>query len=259
MHGFQINPKLGRQEWLARQGAAVPVRAAEGAYGTGWDISASDAQTYVLLQIISHAAPQTVEPQQCAATSFWSQATQEFTAGWPTRLHYHCYKKAEHAQTLASSPVTPAGIVDLVRQTFVLSVSDAAEVFRVSRPTIYQWSKLESLELVRASDDRERLKKLYGVVTAWAARPALRGQWYLHILPSGETVHDLLKGDRLDSAEFARIHTVLEQQSNVLHAKEHAKARRAAENLRAAAARMEADQPSPANGRQSDPKAKGEI
>lgn len=256
MHGFQINQKQGRREWLARMGATTPVRFAECAYGTGWDTSASDALSYVLLLRISQSASSTAESVQYRLDS-WRPDTQEFTASWAGMLRYHSYMQCEQTHTLVPSPVTPASIVDMVRTTFVLSVSDAAEVFRVSRPTIYQWSKLKSMEQIRSGEDRDRLKKLYGLVATWAARPALRGSWYRHVLPSGQTVIDLLKGEQLDSAEFAQIHILLEQQCHMLQATEHIKARQATHHLRELAARMDADRPDKAS--RSDSKAKEGI
>ncbi len=257
MHGFQINQKLGKQEWLARLGGAVPARHAECAYGTGWDISASDALTYVLFQTISRLATPTVKASESLFAGL-RPSIQDFTASGAAVLRYHCYAVCKQAQNLSHSPVTPASIVDMVRRTFSLNVSDTADVFKVSRPTIYQWSKLESMDLIRASQDRDRLKTLYGIVVGWAARPALRGPWYRQVLPSGQSVVDLLKGERIDSAEFTRIHIWLEQQSHVLQATEHIKARQVTQRLREATIRMDAERPKKPVQRQGQ-KAKEDI
>ena len=50
MQQYQINLKKGRQEWLARMGAGAAVPPSVTAYGTGWDIAAKDAITYLLYQ-----------------------------------------------------------------------------------------------------------------------------------------------------------------------------------------------------------------
>lgn len=255
MQQFQINPKKGRQEWLARMGAAAPATTVECFYGTGWDIAATDALTYLLQQrmlqseqlcLENHSVYQLAHPQVCAigeAHVAPSLHVSFDTAGTPTLVRRYRVQARLPVESSQLGPVSPASIVDLIRMTFALSVSDAADVFRVSRPTIYQWSKLESLDLVRSSNDRERLKKLYGIAAVWAARPKLSGRWYLTSLPSGKTIIDILKGETLDSEEFSRFHTLLEQQNSLIQGKEHMKAKEAALKLKWSASTMEQDRP----------------
>lgn len=94
--------------------------------------------------------------------------------------------------------VSPASVLDMVRDAFGLNVSETADVFHVTRQTVYQWMKLADMEQVRSHAGRERIKLLYRAAQFWQAQPRLKGRWLRAILPSGITVLDLLIADKID-------------------------------------------------------------
>lgn len=252
MNNFQINSEKGRKEWFARLGAGISVSSTTSVYGTGCDVTSTDTLTYVLHQRMYPAMPdarhnQAYGPAEGVFTTL--QETEVFalyfygTAGTKPVLQRLSAREIPLAGACSVGPVSPAHVVEIVRKTFSLNVSDAAEVFRVSRPTIYQWAKLDAMDQIRSSQDRERLKRLYEISTVWMARPKLRGRWYVQPLASGKTILDLLKDENLDSAEFLRFHAQLEQQSSLLQGLEHMRAKSAAVNLRQAMSAMDMAQP----------------
>lgn len=94
--------------------------------------------------------------------------------------------------------VSPASVLDIVRNAFGLNVSDTAEVFQITRQTAYQWMKLSAMEQVRSHADRERIKVLYRAAQFWNEQPMLKGRWLRAILPTGVTVLDILKVNTID-------------------------------------------------------------
>ena len=264
MQQYQINLKKGRQEWLARMGAGAAVPPSVTAYGTGWDIAAKDAITYLLYQRVLHdvVPPDNsgvnypvcrvfIRPEGFESPVRGSPTLADYTAGVRAQICYYLTNSSAATAQPAVAQVSPSTIVDLVRNTFSLTIRDAADVFRVSRPTIYQWLKLDSIDLIRSSADRDRLKRLYAIAMAWTSRPKLSGRWYQLVLPSGQTVLDILKGENLDSQEFSRFHTLLAQQSSLLQGQEHLRAKSAMEGLREGFAAMERDRPPRKQGEES--------
>jgi hypothetical protein len=100
----------------------------------------------------------------------------------------------------ALTPValSPASVLDGVRTVFGLNISETAEVFGITRQTAYQWMKLTDMEQVRAHENRDRLKQLYGATQSWQNLPPLKGRWLYALLPAGNTVLDLLKAPQID-------------------------------------------------------------
>lgn len=94
--------------------------------------------------------------------------------------------------------ISPASVLDRVRTAFGLNISETAEVFGITRQTAYQWMNLTSMEQVRAHENRDRLKQLYGVAQSWQSHPPLKGRWLYALLPAGNTVLDLLKATPID-------------------------------------------------------------
>ena len=94
--------------------------------------------------------------------------------------------------------LSPISVLDGVRAVFGLNIKETAEVFGITRQTVYQWMKLTDMEQVRAHENRDRLKELYGVAQAWQKLPRLKGRWLYALLPTGNTVLDLLKAPRID-------------------------------------------------------------
>jgi hypothetical protein len=94
--------------------------------------------------------------------------------------------------------LSPASVLDGVRHVFGLNISEAAEVFGITRQTAYQWMNLTSMEQVRAHENRDRLKQLYGAAQSWQGHPPLTGRWLYALLPAGNTVLDILKASQID-------------------------------------------------------------
>ncbi len=99
---------------------------------------------------------------------------------------------------LPSVVLSPASVLDGVRAVFGLNISETAEVFGITRQTVYQWMKLTDMEQVRAHENRDRLKQLYGAAQMWQSLPPLKGRWLYALLPAGNTVLDLLKASQVN-------------------------------------------------------------
>lgn len=108
-----------------------------------------------------------------------------------------------------SVAVSPAAVLENVRNVFALNISETADVFGITRQTAYQWLKLTAMEQVRAKENRERLKQLYGATQAWNDLPPLKGRWLHALLPSGQTVLDLLKAPKVDLNTLRAAHEAL--------------------------------------------------
>lgn len=99
---------------------------------------------------------------------------------------------------LPAVALSPASVLDRVRTVFGMNISETAEVFDITRQTVYQWMKLTDMELVRAHGKRDRIKQLYGAAQAWRNHPPLKGRWLHALLPAGNTLLDLLKTSPID-------------------------------------------------------------
>lgn len=108
-------------------------------------------------------------------------------------------KEFNHKPALqAHVALSPASVLDRVRAVFGLNISEAAEVFGITRQTAYQWMKLTDMEQVRAHENRDRLKQLFSAAQLWQSLPPLKGRWLYALLPSGNTLLDLLKAHQVD-------------------------------------------------------------
>lgn len=94
---------------------------------------------------------------------------------------------------LRSIARSPSLVVDLVRTVFGMNISETAEVFGITRQTVYQWMELTKMDQVRSHENRDRIKQLYGAAQLWQSLPTLKGRWLHSLLPTGNTVLDLLK------------------------------------------------------------------
>lgn len=110
--------------------------------------------------------------------------------------------------------VSPAVVLEAVRNAFAMNISEVAEVFGITRQTAYQWMKLTDMEQVRARENRERLKQLYAASQAWRELSPLKGRWLHAILPSGQTLLDLLKAPQIDLNSLRSAHAALASSSN---------------------------------------------
>lgn len=142
--------------------------------------------------------------------------------------------KANSAAYVAPVPspvLTPAEMLEAIRSAFMLNVSNAAEVLRVTRPTIYQWGALTDVAQIRAREDRERLQTLTRLAQAWRARGSLTGRWLVQPLPEGPTVLDLLSEAHIDEVALLAAHSTLRAAAPRLRKAEHVRAMEAAEAL----------------------------
>lgn len=126
-----------------------------------------------------------------------------------------------------ATAITPASVVDQTRTVFSLNISDTADVFSVSRPTIYQWMKLEDIDLVRASQDRDRIKAVYRATRLWQKFRPLTGRWQQAILPSGACLLDLLKEAQIDLAALEQAYDFLAATGNKRRKEQSARAQKA--------------------------------
>lgn len=137
----------------------------------------------------------------------------------------------EETQREISPVVTPAEIVNVVRNAFMLNVSDAARVFGVTRPTIYQWATLTDISQVRARAVQQRMKKLYKLSQEWVKLGRLTGRWAHQVLRSGQSVIDLLCAEPLDREAILEAHMQLLALTRSLRDAEAARAINAAKAL----------------------------
>jgi hypothetical protein len=99
---------------------------------------------------------------------------------------------------MPAAVLSPASVLDGVRKVFGLNISETAEVFNITRQTAYQWMNLTNMAQVRAHENRDRLKQLYGAAQSWQSHTTLKGRWLYALLPAGNTMLDLLKATQID-------------------------------------------------------------
>lgn len=128
----------------------------------------------------------------------------------------------------ALSPVT---VLDVVRTVFGLNISETAEVFGITRQTAYQWMKLTDMEQVRAHENRDRLKQLFVAAQTWQSLPPLKGRWLYALLPTGNTMLDLLKTPQVDLDVLQAAHQALSASTADRQHEEGARATQAATAL----------------------------
>lgn len=109
---------------------------------------------------------------------------------------------------------SPAVVLQTVRDAFAMNISEAAEAFGITRQTAYQWLKLTDMGQVRSRENRERLKQLYAAALTWKELPPLTGRWLHALLPTGQTLLDLLKAPKIDADMIRSAHTALTSSSN---------------------------------------------
>lgn len=127
--------------------------------------------------------------------------------------------------------ISPAAAVDMARSIFGLNISETADVFHVSRPTIYQWMKLEDIEQVRSREDRERIKAIFQAAQLWQESLPLKGRWRQAILPSGTTVLDILKAQQFDPDALKAAYTTLAASTEARRKEEGERAQQAISKL----------------------------
>ncbi|MFH2000030.1 MAG: hypothetical protein ABIK28_10130 [Planctomycetota bacterium] len=140
------------------------------------------------------------------------------------------------------SPVlTPAEMLNTVRDVFTLNVTDAARAFLVTRPTIYQWASLDDISQIRARNVLKRMKELYGLAIKWKSLGPLTGRWANMPLRdcSGQSVVDLLTADPIDHQAVLGAHAQLKAASAQLRQAEIDRSVKAVKALEGAFTRMD--------------------
>lgn len=142
---------------------------------------------------------------------------------------------------LVSPVLTPSEMLNTVRDTFILNVSDAARVFRVTRPTIYQWATLDDISQIRARNVLTRMKELYSLAIEWRALGTLTGRWANMPLRTshGQSVIDLLTADQIDHQAVLGAHAQLKAASVLLRQSEIDRSVKAVKALEGAFTRMD--------------------
>jgi len=123
---------------------------------------------------------------------------------------------------------SPAVVLEAVRDAFAMNISEAAEAFGITRQTAYQWMKQTNIEQVRSRENRERLKQLYAAALTWKELPPLTGRWLHALLPSGQTLLDLLKVATIDANTLRSAHAALASSSHKRRIEEGERATQAA-------------------------------
>jgi len=127
--------------------------------------------------------------------------------------------------------LSPASILDKVRTVFGLNVSEMAQVFHITRQTAYQWMSLSGMEQVRSHQNRVRLQQLYEAAMSWQSTRPLTGRWLYALLPSRNTVLDLLKAAPIDLNALRAAYAALVSSADARRREEGERATQAATAL----------------------------
>lgn len=245
---LNMNREEALREVFARQGALQMMAQAE-PYNTGASSTTRNAVEYINLWLLGrYLSTWAPGPENQAQHDFGLIGTRFVlsTGAAEYRMNTVRCSTNEPSQTAPDNALvvnegfaTPANIVSTIRRAFMLSVRDTAAVFRVTRPTIYQWQTLTDLTLIRAHEDRNRMKTLYQLALVWAREGPLPGNWLTQPLAAtGQSVLDLLSSEKLDVEAVRNARTILQAAVKDLAGAEHERSRRAAEGLARAIGRM---------------------
>lgn len=156
--------------------------------------------------------------------------------------------RALTAQVTDQVPLSPADIVVLVRRVFGLNVSDAAKVFGVQRPAIYQWLDLQDMTTVRQVN-QERMKQLYRLAIQSEKLGPLHIGALRAVLPgSGSTLLDLLSENHIDPVRLMETHQMLKAMDATFRAQEHKKTMAVIQGLKGAFSAMANNEPARKKG-----------
>lgn len=228
---LKMTAQDGVREAIARQALLKQFGAQETTYTTGDAVYVNDANEYTWL-LAAQFYPG-FNQQNGPAQVYSMAATGTVGSGVVVQI-----KSSKANAYVLASVASPAKIVDTVRDTFRLTISEAAQVLRISRPTVYQWESLADIEAIRAHHDRDRLKQLYRITLNWSTRPAPRGRWLHAALPGGKSVFDLLSEPILNEIALSQAHDLLVAMAPRLQAEESQRADSAVKALKGAFAKL---------------------
>lgn len=205
-------------------------------YNTGVSIVASNASEYISYCLIKGAADGvcSAQPSHDLGSTFIATGSAMFLV----------YELKAEPETCATLFATPAEMLETIRSAFMLKVSTAAVVLRVTRPTIYQWSTLDDVAQIRAREDRERLQTVFRLACAWNDAGSLTGRWLERTLPEGRTVLDLLSDERINETAMMAAHSTLKVAARQLRKAEHDRALGASKALGSAFEKLAANEQS---------------
>lgn len=233
---LKMNPEEALRETTARYAPLRCYPSQNVGYNTGSSLVAADANEYIQYYLSkwtqedcanSHHTGFPIPPNECL----------EFT-GSGSVLIYEVKPETALAFGTAASIVSPAEMVKTVRGTFMLTISDSAQVLKVSRPTVYQWSSLSDIEQIRSRKDRDRLKQLYRLSQWWNQRGQLSGRWLHETLSNGKSVLDLLSEEPIDENALFSAQSQLMANRSRLRTAERERSVAAARSLKRAFSRM---------------------
>jgi hypothetical protein len=122
-----------------------------------------------------------------------------------------------------SGVVSPAQMLEAIMAQFDLSVSDTAQICRVSRQTVYQWMDYLDIAEIRSNANRQRLCELFQVAQRWRERPPLTGNFVTATLTDGSSLKALLADDVLDMDRIVSTYATLAASSAIRRRDEHEK------------------------------------
>lgn len=230
---LKMNEEEACREIFARNANLNYTRA--GGYNTGATLSTYDANEYIIYNVQRniYCNPYKIgeHPPMGAlypwgSNGYLSTGTSGFcfleVKGFPP--------KAEIVENI----VTPAKMVAAVREAFMLTVSDAALVFKVSRPTIYHWETLDDMDQIRSRSYQNRIKELYRLSKAWAKLGPLTGRWLKVTLQVGVSVLDLLAAGKIDMGAILAAHKQIKSSKDRLRQAEHTRSLEAVQAMKSA-------------------------
>ncbi len=230
---LKMTAQEGLREAIARQALLEQLGASTTSYNTGDAVHVNDANEYIGL-IVANLRPG-LNLQNGPVQIYGMAATGAVNAWLVVQLTSN--------RTKSCVPVPPpANIVDTVRKTFRLTISDTAQVLCVSRPTVYQWESLTDIEAIRAHNDRDRLKRLYLIALDWSKHTPPRGRWLHAALPNGKSVFDLLCETNLSEEAVSRARDILVAMGPHLQADENRRATGAVKSMKGAFAKLAANE-----------------
>lgn len=110
----------------------------------------------------------------------------------------------------AQTPLTPAAMLNDIREAFGLNMTQLAQVMQSERITVYAWLRDDDIEKMREGK-RQRLQQLHHIARMWHSYEPLAGRYLLEKLPGigGQSVLELLCADVLDPPVFAAVYEQL--------------------------------------------------
>lgn len=119
------------------------------------------------------------------------------------------FKLGSDSHQSEPSLMTPSKMVEELRETFGLNVTQLAQALHIERITVYAWMRTELLEKLNQSN-RNRLWSLHKLAQQWRQYSPLSGKYLLEPIPGQDTtILQMLCQEDLSPYEFARAYELL--------------------------------------------------